>query len=281
MSEIERRRVWIHIHIIKCGGTTFNDILRRNHGRGFASTTTLLNDQYSGEQIGRILRKRPEITCLTGHRLSLDLPWSDPRLALQASTFIRDPVERFISHYFYHRHQLQMIPQAREMNLHDYTTWALEDRNQRGYINGQLRFLTGETTVAALNAVREFSSDGRLYLLPLSGFESALALLKARHPAEFRSCTIRQLNTSPRDQTASPSERERIAGFCDLDWQLYHASRAALDNCLEQTFSSPEAAKAAVTALLPGPPTVTDRIRLKLSDLLRRLAAAIQPGTDA
>lgn len=96
--------LFFFLHIPKTAGTTFKDILRRNFGPGYEEEYGLLVDfTYSAAQVTAMIERYPSLRCLSSHRISLDLPWDRANCSLRAISFIRDPAERFASHYFFTR----------------------------------------------------------------------------------------------------------------------------------------------------------------------------------
>jgi len=271
------RDVWIHIHIPKCGGSTFTEVLKRNHGPGFLNTNSVLNSyQYKPKQVLDILDHHPECTCLAGHKLSVDLPYDCSRYRLQVSTFVRDPVDRFVSHYFFHRHHTDGVAEAKELELDSYIEWALRDGHQQMYINGQTRFLTGAASSGSLEALKSLLKRGFL-LLPLSRYNEALLILSELFPDSFVQVEGETRNVSTRDQKVTDDQRERIRDFCKIDSELCRLAEDSLDDLRDKAFPSKSAYDAAIEAFnLPRPPEpLARRLRGRISRNLIRLAAKV------
>ena len=96
------RSIIVHSHIPKNAGTTIVDLLRRNYGIEHLDaiprmTAGLL--QYSSKDMRSDLRRFPWIRSISGHYL---YPWEDygeVSSRLLWFTFLRDPVQRFLSQY--------------------------------------------------------------------------------------------------------------------------------------------------------------------------------------
>ncbi|MBW1887598.1 MAG: sulfotransferase family 2 domain-containing protein, partial [Deltaproteobacteria bacterium] len=167
-----QRNVWINIHIPKCGGSTVVNILRQNFGAGFRDGRALLDTfQYTSSQVAEILNYHPYITCYSDHKLSMDLPFDLPNVRFHIMTFVRDPVDRFLSHYFYHRNHSDYVPQTKTMDLDQYIDWALVQRNQPMYINGQTRFLTECGNAQGLAKVQRLLESENVMIFPFSRFD--------------------------------------------------------------------------------------------------------------
>ena len=59
--------------------------------------------KYSAEDVSSVFRQFPYCRCFSDHKLSVELPWD--QFDITAICFVRDPVERFLSHYFYTRQE--------------------------------------------------------------------------------------------------------------------------------------------------------------------------------
>jgi len=216
------RRVFVHLHIPKCGGSTIVDILSRNFGPGLVNTNSILNDyQYDSVQVARIIDHYPRLRCLTGHKLSLDLPFDRKDFDLQVFTWIRDPIDRFVSHYFYHRNHTNQVPEAKTMDLLEYTEWALKYENQGMYINGQTKFLGG----GSLEKIESMVTDGQLIIFPLTKLQESLYTLEHRFPDAFPVVRIKNRNISKKDQELPDGFRDLVTPFVEKDMYLMKLAR--------------------------------------------------------
>lgn len=222
------RQIFVHIHIPKCGGTSVSDFLSRNFGPYLGNTNGLLNDyQYNSAQVARIIDHYPELKCLTGHKLSLDLPFYREDLEIHAFTWIRDPVERFVSHYFYHRNHTNIVPEAKSMSLPEYTEWALKDGNQKMYINGQTRFISG----GSLDLINSAVKDKRLILFPLSRIRESFITLAHQFPEVFIDTRFVIKNISKKDQNLPNNFRENVLPYVEEDMRLLELAEQTKMEC--------------------------------------------------
>lgn len=274
------RKIWIYIHIPKCGGSTFADILRRNYGPGFMTTNSIINNyQYRQDQVLDILDHYPDCTCLAGHKLSLDLPYTSTRYQLTVSTFVRDPVDRFLSAYFYFRHHSEWgIPEAKALNLDDYIQWALVEGNQPLYINGQTKFLSGQASSDGLEVVRKSVEDGRLLLLPLARFAEVLVVLRRKYPAQFTDTWYKPRNVSNKDQVATLEQRALIGQFCQIDQELCRMAESFFDQLKADCFPVATEFEPALSSLQKqaGFDGLRGRLGRKGASLLRKAADILE-----
>lgn len=225
------RKILIHVHIPKCGGSSFVEALKHKHGKGFKTTNSILNDyQYNARQIEKIIKHYPSCTCLSGHKLSLHLPYNSQEFSLFVISLIRDPVDRFLSHYFYHRQQKNAcwVPQTKNMKLEEYIQWALEAENQPAYIDGQVKFLSGMSGEKGYQWIRTYSDKENVLLLPLEKYDQALNMLHRHYPDYFDQNETLQINKSYKDQPIPEELMKRIRCYEKWDTLLHSDSMKKL-----------------------------------------------------
>jgi len=206
------RRVFIHIHIPKCGGTTVSAILTKSFGDGLYSVNSIFNEYlYTANQVNRIISLYPNLKCLTGHKLSADLPYD--QYDIIAFTWVRDPIERIASHYFFHRQKTELVPQAKEMNLFDYTKKMLSV-NGNTYANGQTKHLGG------LDVVKNLVTNGKLYLFPLSKMEKSLHYLDQLFPNTFNLNKIAIRNQTKKEEEISEEMKQYVMPYAVEDYEI-------------------------------------------------------------
>ncbi len=259
------RQIFVHLHIPKCGGSTVVNLLSRNFGSGLGNTNSILNDyQYDAAQIARIIDHYPHLKCLTGHKLSLDLPFCRKDLDIQAFTWVRHPVDRFVSHYFFHRNHTTLVPEAKKMDLLDYTEWALKYENQKMYINGQTRFLSG----GSLETVRTMVKEKNLLLFPLTKLQESFYTLSYKFPKTFMDLTIKNQNVSKKDQALPDNFLELILPYVEEDMSLLELSR--------QTTLENEKPHRQESVLSNKSNTTRRNVAFKTSQFLHRVARFIE-----
>jgi hypothetical protein len=238
-TEKKTKTVWINIHIPKCAGSSFVGILRYNFDMGFADGRSYLSDvsfKYSSQHMREIITHFPYVRCFSDHKLTIDLPFKD--YDIKAIAFIRKPVERFLSHYFYCRNDPinNFDPDAKRLNLEDYVKKNLLALKRADLWNGQMYHLTGSHTREKLQRVTELINDGHLYLFSVERFSEACVMLERGFPEDFLDCAYVVKNRSSRDQQISLKLREEIKTQMSLDEELYKMANQQMDNISESLF---------------------------------------------
>lgn len=223
--EIMKRKVFVHIHIPKCAGTSVQWYLRKNFKSSLGNTTALVhNAPYTSGEVSEIVTKRPDLNCLTGHKLSLDLPFDHETVDLIAFTWIRDPFEHFVSDYFYHRNgPHHIVPRAKSMSLDEYADWMISRADNAGGLNRQTRFLVGNDH--NLDLVRRRVESGQLLLFPVQALSRSIRTLVEKFPEYFKDIDIKTKNISTRDQAPSDSLRQRLKPLMEKDYELLELAR--------------------------------------------------------
>lgn len=219
----------VFIHITKTGGSSFRQLLSRNLGNAFFVQPSLIWEKpLSGEQVETLFRTYDYVSALASHRLSIDLPFQSSAFQLKAITFVRDPVDRFLSHYFFHRNNMPGHENTRAMDLDEFIRYGLEDRNESWLIDGQLKFLTNYREGASIEEIQEWVERDQLYLLPLAAFDEACLVLEKELPRFFRDASYVRQNVSIRDQDVSPEQRARIGSHMEKDYLLLDLAQGQL-----------------------------------------------------
>ena len=270
------REILIHAHLPKCGGSTLNLILRNNFGRRFRGIYDLpIKKRFSSAEVRALIEKEPAISCFASHSFSLDLPFSDSGFALRAIAFVRNPVQRFLSHYFYHRNHTRLVPQARDLRLEDYISYALRDGNKPTYIDGQTLLLSGSADAAGLERIQRLLADKQLLLFPLEHFDRVCILLEKMFPDALRDCSYMRVRVSRKDQVPASRMIDAIRSFARHDNELWQMAHQHLGRLLPLHFGSVAAVEERVQAFQRRCRGALPRLfLLRAMRFLRRHAAA-------
>jgi hypothetical protein len=241
------REVWIHAHVPKCGGSTLNLVLRNNFRARFRARYDLpAAKRLDAAEVRALIREAPSICCFVSHSFTLDLPFADKDFRIRGIALVRDPVGRFLSHYFFHRHHTHIVPQARQLDLDDYITYALAEGNQPTYLSGQTLLLSGSGDAAGLSRIERVLREEAFLLFPMEQFDRVCVLLERMFPDLLGDCAYMRVRVSRKDQSATPKAMERIRSFAGHDEGLWRIAQRNLDDLLRQHFASDAAVEEAV-----------------------------------
>ena len=233
----------IFLHIPKAAGTTLHSVLEKHYPP--ASQVSI----YDPEQAARVLphwplERREAIRLLKGH-----VVFGLHRYLVGKTTyitFVRDPVDRIASHYYYVRrmpaHYLYQQVMSRNMSLADYAAAGLSDELD----NGQVRMLAG---VLSAETVPVGSCDPRLLELAKQNIEGhfAVAGITERFDASLALMAVRlgwdwvpsykHLNVSdnrPDKGQIDAATRDSIERANPLDCELYRWVQDGLERQLAE-----------------------------------------------
>ncbi len=234
-----RRTVWMHVHVPKAGGSTLRHLFRRNFDKGYYNATSLLETkQYTREEVSEIVRCHPQVTCYSDHKISLDLPYEHRDVDVYAVCFVRDPVERFISRYFFHRHFEEVQCLAQTMSFRDFAEVELVRQDAPPSTNSQVYFLNGGKSFTDLSLIHSAIGTKRAFLFPVERFDEACICLEQLYPEAFLDLSYVVANVSKKDDPVSQEDREFIRPFLEKDIPLIELSHQQLDQLLHRAFAS-------------------------------------------
>lgn len=245
-----QRAVWVHIHIPKTGGSTLNSILKRNFGRGFKVNYSPLLDgcRYSRQQVRLIIDAYQDLTCLADHKVSTDLPFNMTDVDIYGLSVFRDPVDHFLSGYFYGRHHPNNINlKAKLMNLDEYIQDYVKRKKFCGFHFHQSCYATGLPHQEAIEKIKSLLEEEKLYALPISHFDEGCLMLETKFPQHFKDCSYIRKNVSKKNQKITEEQKQKIleidrTGF-QLEYELLNFIEKKLESNLEQLFDQKEKRK--------------------------------------
>ena len=174
------RPLWFHVHVPKAGGSTLRQLMNRNFGKGYYNSVSLLESkQYTGEDVRLIANSQGWLDCMSDHKLSLDLPYDHSDRLVHALAFVREPVDRFVSRYFYHR-KAEIDCAAKNTDFREFVQYELIDGHVEPQVASQLHFLNQGRSRTDMSFVQESLETGRVFLFPVERFDEAAVCLETR-----------------------------------------------------------------------------------------------------
>lgn len=235
---MESRSVIFHVHVRKCGGSTFyHQILQRQFGRGFYRDSSLIDDVYGRAEVEQILANCPWLQAYSSHKITLDLPFRHPQATVIAIAFVRDPVERFLSQYFYLRHHPKAWdPAAQALDLGAYLQHVEQHPELQGLRqSSQLEHLTGARGQPGLERLTSYLEHPHLHLIPVEHFDAACLYFEHAYPALLSDCSYESAtNRSKIDEAPTTEQREQIERLVDAaDHDLFRIAQQRFQGQLD------------------------------------------------
>ena len=238
---------WLHVHVPKAGGSTLRHLMRRNFGDNFYNSASLLETkQYSRVDVREIVRCHPQYKCISDHKFSFDLPYESSLVNVRALSYVRDPVDRFISRYFFHRHFEEVNCIAQRMSFREFANAELVEQHVHPQTNSQIHFLTCGRSTEDLSLIENSLATGKAYLFPIERFDESCICLETLYPESFPDLSYVRTNVSKRDANISDSERELVLRYLKIDQPVCDLAVDFLNKTLASAFDSMEQRQAAL-----------------------------------
>ena len=233
----------IHVHIPKTAGSTFNSILHSNFKDKFAHENPYLSTtKYSMEEIKSMFFLYP-FSCYAGHVFSINkVPFFDYPKA-KAISFVRDPVKKFISYYFYQRSRGYTANNhpAKKYNISEYIDWQKNETNPNILYtdNSQLDWVLGKKD-AAIEELKSFINPNNYFVFPSEKFEDSLIVIEKLLPEFNLDCSFpKSINASVKDQEISDEIINKIESldYIKKDKELHELITSNFNTYIQSNFT--------------------------------------------
>lgn len=246
-ADLPRRQTWLHVHVPKAGGSTLRQLMNRNFGEGYYNSNSLLETkQYTRSDVQEILQGHSWVRCMSDHKLSLDLPFDMPETNVMALSYVREPVERFISRYFFHRHFEEVNCIAQQLSFRDFANAELVEQFCHPQTNSQIYFLTNGKSTTELDVVHDAINTGKAFLFPIERFDESCICMERLFPTVFTDLSYVRANVSKRDAVVSENDRQFAGRYLKEDYSVWELSDRFLDQTLDRAFPSMDDRNAAL-----------------------------------
>jgi len=245
-QDTNQGKTLIQMHINKTGGTTLSSILSRNFPKDATYNMDPLKDPYCVDKFRHLPEHRKDkIRHLSSHGIwGLDKDLSQPSTYI---TFLRDPVDRVISEYYYiisrPDHPLCGELRSKKVSLEDYVrngmhlAWNCQTRHLRGLKRGSppstgpMHLSTNDLEIAKAN-LREYFTFGLT-----EKFDESLVLLKRTLGWRIRHIRYFKLNVRRNRLLKDNISRELvnlIESHNQLDMELYEFAKQLIEKWISQ-----------------------------------------------
>jgi hypothetical protein len=223
-------------HIPKTAGTTLNTILSRLFGNQFLFLTTgLYEDFVPPEKLEARLNSGTFWRCVSGHQISADLPYNNAQFNVIGLSILRDPEERLLSDYFYHRNLGLRESAGTDESFDKFLerTDSLDENNY--YFNTQAKQIK-----LPHDQIEVQISNRKLILIPMERFNEGLLALRRLFPIEFRDVSYTPKNVNPMRDRSLKVPKWYVERNLNADLELYDYGSSSFDALINDLYSKSE-----------------------------------------
>ncbi len=225
------------IHVPKAAGITFRAILKRNFKHTHKDFAGHLGEgPISVKTLHSSLKQGSSMRAASSHRFTADLPYELENLHTVGISFLRDPVGRFISNYYY----VKKLPIENRIttspSLEDFVAYLEANPNVHPDQN-----LQSKTLKLPYETLAERLKQGQLHMFPVDRYDHSLMVLQKLYPNEFRDVSYKSRNVNKAKPDTTPDIlRKRIEHLEIEDLKLYRLANDYLDQSIEDHFQGDE-----------------------------------------
>jgi Sulfotransferase family len=234
---------FIFCHIPKVAGTLFGQILDRNFGKKFYPYYGLWDNRFfTKEDVAGMCDLHPQYECLASHMFSLDLPFDSKRFDFRAICFVRDPVERALSLYFYtHRMAKLNTGYVPPESPQEFFKTILGGEDDVRFCNAQFRFLcSNQMNSLTMEDIESLAEKGKLLIAPVSRFDDACLLLEKTYSEHFKNASYgRRSNVSRKSQEVPAEIRSALENLNARDLELFRFAGEFFEATFLKQFPNP------------------------------------------
>lgn len=216
--------LFVHIHIPKTGGSTFNSIISNNFGSSHEPIVGRYLDfaeKFGNQMIINYIQRHTTIKCLSSHNFTAILPYKNEFKNIVGIAFIRNPIDTFFSYYFHLRFVGGNFVENK-MSLDEFINYKINFSLKSSIkFNGFLLRLAGIESEESFNYIKGLVDKKNLYLFDTYDMGKALKVLKNDFPGYFENENYEIENVSKKDQQVTKEHKMAIKPFVsDYDWRL-------------------------------------------------------------
>ncbi|MFC1681710.1 hypothetical protein ACFL1S_08030 [Pseudomonadota bacterium] len=238
---------YLFLHVPKTAGSMFRAIIQRNFGNEAAIENPFLSTHiYTPSEIDSLFKLYP-YRIYSGHVFRLRPALTACDATLQLIAFVRDPVEKARSAYYYlaDREMTRDDHLVKRHTFLEMVDYVVSNRIEDSFVldSSQLDWLVGKQD-ASLGDVEPSVRDGRLVLLPTEQFDLACVILERLFPADFRDCSYGQKHNVSHRGSANTEDVEREAAqrlpWIEKDRLLYQYAQSNIRTLAGRIFTNPK-----------------------------------------
>jgi hypothetical protein len=169
--------------------------------------------------------------------LSGDLPYNVEDTEVFGISFIRNPIDRFISSYHYMMADNYSGGYSKQTSFDEIYARTFVNADNPRWRNGQTHIISGNASEdKALSLIRKRLKTGRLILLVTERFDESCIVLERLFPADFKDCSYIRYNVSPKKRIVTESQRKAVSKYTNLDTELLAIANDYLDATLDRLY---------------------------------------------